>query len=372
MKPPAKAKPEKPEPRPATGPVVTAAAGLSAVRTAVIFLAVVVAGLLVRVFEEILSPLVVATFLMLLVDALARGVAHWFPKVPRWIRAGLAGGLILVSFAAVVLLFVAEAPPFAKQLAGIEPRLDDVLLRITMMLNQPPLTVQDVFAGSDPSRTLGQIFSTARTTVSYAVLVVIYFGFIVASRQAFSSKLDRLYDTDHHREQARRVFSSIRDAVERYVRLQTLKALMIAIVAWGAMFALGVKGALFVAFLVFLAAYVPIIGAFAGAVFPGLVALAQLGSLEAPVLLMAGLGVCVFLIDNVLMPKLQGDELNIDPLLVLISIGFWALILGAPGVLLSTPLTVTVMAVAAEFRGTRWLAVLISKDGEPFKGASEA
>jgi hypothetical protein len=31
---------------------------------------------------------------------------------------------------------------------------------------------------------------------------------------------------------------------------------------------------------------------------------------------------------------------------------------------LSTPLTVVVMAVAAEFDGARWLAVLLSKDGE--------
>jgi predicted PurR-regulated permease PerM len=43
------------------------------------------------------------------------------------------------------------------------------------------------------------------------------------------------------------------------------------------------------------------------------------------------------------------------------------LLLGATGALLSTPLTVTVMAVAAEFDGARWLAVLISKDGQPVK-----
>jgi AI-2 transport protein TqsA len=75
----------------------------------------------------------------------------------------------------------------------------------------------------------------------------------------------------------------------------------------------------------------------------------------------------VFLIDNVLMPKLQGDELNIDPLLVLVSIGFWGVMLGAPGALLSTPLTVTLMAISAEFAGARWLAILISKDGKPLK-----
>ena len=72
----------------------------------------------------------------------------------------------------------------------------------------------------------------------------------------------------------------------------------------------------------------------------------------------------MFLIENVLLPKLQSDRLNIDPVFILLSLGFWGLMLGLPGALLSTPLTVVVMAIAAEFKGTRWLAILLSKDGE--------
>ena len=76
--------------------------------------------------------------------------------------------------------------------------------------------------------------------------------------------------------------ASVRDAVERYVRLQTLKALMIAAAAWGLMAVLGVHDALFVAFVVFLAAYVPIVGPIAGSIFPGLLALSQYDDLTRP------------------------------------------------------------------------------------------
>jgi predicted PurR-regulated permease PerM len=360
---------DAPPPTPPQPPAdaLTGATGLAAVRASLIFLAVVVAGVLIRVFHDLLAPLVVAVFLLLLIDAVARTLAQRFPQVPRSARASLAGGVILAGFAAVTALFVVQGPPFARQLAGIEPRLDDLLAQIMGMLGQPPLTIQDLFAGADPSQTLGKAFAAARTTASFAVLVFISLGFLAASRGAFSQKVNRLYEEVHHRDQARRVFGSIRFAVEQYVRLQTFKALLIAIVAFGTMELLGVTAALFVAFLVFLAAFVPIVGAFAGAAFPALMALAQFGDLGRPALLLLVLGVGVFLIDNVLMPKLQGDELNIDPLLVLLSIGFWGLILGPPGVLLSTPLTVTVMAVAAEFRGARWLAILISRDGQPIK-----
>ncbi len=347
--------------------MLTSIGGLSAVRAAVIFLAVVAAGALIWRFQEILSPLMVATFLLLLIDSLAQDLDNRFPKVPALLRGVSAGALIIAGFAAVILLLVFQGPPFAFQLVAIEPSVNTLLSEATAMVGQRAITVRDIFRGADPAAVFGEAFKTARGAITYAVLVMIYLGFLFASRSAFSAKLDQLYDTEHHREQARRVFNSIRNAVEDYVRLVTFKAALIAVVAFAVMMVLGVHAALFVAFLVFLAAFIPIVGAFAGALVPALVALAQFGDPTKPAIILGGLGVAVFLIDNILMPKLQGDELNIDPLLVLVSIGFWGVMLGAPGALLSTPLTVTVMAIAAEFDGARWLAILISKDGKPIK-----
>jgi AI-2 transport protein TqsA len=351
------------------GPPLTSLGGQAAVRVAIIFLAVVAAGGLVRVFKDILAPLVVATFLLLLIDALSRDLDGRFPKLPHLARAIGSGVLIVAGFAAVIALLVFQGPTFAVELRGVEPRLNLLIVLVTHMLGQASFTLHDIFGHADPSAEFGHAFAAARGAITFAGLVMIFLGFLLASRAAFSSKLDRLYDTQHHREQARRVFESIRNAVEDYVRLVTFKALLIAIIAFGVMLALGVESALFVAFLVFLSAFVPIVGAFAGAVIPALVALAQFGDITRPALILGGLGVAVFAIDNILMPKLQGDELNIDPLLVLVSIGVWGLLLGPTGALLSTPLTVTVMAIAAEFDGARWLAVLISKDGQPIKDA---
>jgi AI-2 transport protein TqsA len=353
--------------QPSARAALTSLGGLAAVRAAVIFLAVVVAGVLCWVFQEIVSPLVVAAFLLLLIDALGQDLHNRLPKAPRAIRGAMAATLTIAGFAVVVLLFVFQGPPFAGQLMAIEPHVNALIAQVTALVGQPPITVRELFRGADPTLILGRVLGTARSGITYAGLVMIYLGFLVASRQAFSAKMDRLFDTQHHRDQARRVFTSIRRAVGQYVRLVTVKALVIALLAFAVMTALGVHAALFVAFLVFLFAFVPIVGAFAGAMIPALVALAQFGDLTKPAGIAIGLGAGVFIIDNIIMPKLQGDELNIDPLLVLISIAFWGLMLGPPGALLSTPLTVMLMAVAAEFDGTRWLAILISRDGQPIK-----
>jgi predicted PurR-regulated permease PerM len=328
-------------------------------------MAVVLALSLVRFFQSVLSPLIVAGFMIVLVDGVSRFLRGRLPRAPAWLQRGIAGAMILAAFGLVAGLMVVEARPFAMQLRALVPKLDALLLKALGMIGATPTTLEQMFSGIDPRRLAGVVFSTARHLTSYAALVLIYFGFLAASRTASARKFERLYSTTQQRASALRVLESVGHAVERYAWLQTLKALLIALMAWILMTALGVHDAMFAAFLVFLSAYVPIVGAVIGSVFPGLLALAQFDDLARPILLVAVLASAVFVIDNVIMPKLQGDELNLDPLLILVSLGFWAALLGAPGVLLATPLTVTVMAVAAEFSSTRWVAVLLSRDGRP-------
>ena len=134
-------------------------------------------------------------------------------------------------------------------------------------------------------------------------------------------------------------------------------------ISWAIMAGLGLDNALFLAFLVFLAAYVPILGPAAAVVFPTLLALLQFDLTWRPVAIFGGLQIMVIAIDNVLLPRLQGDRLDVEPVVVLLSLGFWSLIFGLTGALLSTPLTVVVIAMAAETPRLRWLAVALSSHG---------
>ena len=63
---------------------------------------------------------------------------------------------------------------------------------------------------------------------------------------------------------------------------------------------------------------------------------------------------------------MQGDNQNIDPIVVLLALAFWGKLWGVAGMFLSTPLAVMAMAILAEFKGSRWIAVLLSGDGEPY------
>ena len=335
-----------------------------ALRNAGVFLAVVVGGFTLKALSEILTPPIIAVFMLLLIDGVSRTMAQRFPSWPLWVRTTLGVAVTVAGFTGVVIIFAYYGRPFAAQVRVLQPRIDGLLGHVSAQFNLAPLTLSDLFRGDNPANAVSRVFGAARGVISEAVLVMIYLGFLTASRHAFGRKTERLFPGASERANAERVFTRVRIASEQYISLQTFKATLVAVTAWGIMTLVGVSNALFIAFILFLAAYVPIVGGIGGSILPGLIALAQFESPVRPVVLIASLGGSIFMIENVLLPKLQSDRLNLDPVFILLSLGFWGLILGLPGVLLSTPLTVVVMAIAAEFPGTRWLAILLSKDGD--------
>jgi AI-2 transport protein TqsA len=162
-----------------------------------------------------------------------------------------------------------------------------------------------------------------------------------------------------------KIFQRVRNGVEQYLWIQTVTGLMIAAASWAIMAAVGLENAAFFAFLIFIVGYIPIIGGAVGVLLPPLFALVQFDSIWPAVILIAVLQVINFVGGNIVLPRMQGDSLNIDPVVVLLSLAFWGALWGVPGMFLSTPLTVMAMVILAQFEGGRWIAVLLSSDGDP-------
>ena len=71
-------------------------------------------------------------------------------------------------------------------------------------------------------------------------------------------------------------------------------------------------------------------------------------------------------------PKLTGKTLNLSTLAILINLVFWGLLWGVAGMFFSVPLLVATFIITAQFDSTRWIAILLSADGNiPDKRESE-
>ena len=193
----------------------------------------------------------------------------------------------------------------------------------------------------------------------------LYLGFLLASRSGFRKKAYALFPDADDRDHAAAVFIRIRDGIERYLWIQTVTGAMIGLGCGGVMFLAGLNNAVFWAFLIFIACYIPVLGGLIGGVLPPVFAYLQFGDPWRAVAIFVGIQVIMFVVGSVVLPRMQRDSLNIDPVVVLLALAFWGAIWGVPGMFLSTPLTVMMIVILAQFRGSRWMAVLLSGDGAP-------
>lgn len=334
---------------------------------ATLLMATLLAGAAIYLLRGIIAPLALAAFLLIVVNELARQISRVAPPLPRRLTLAISLGVIVAAFALITWIIIDNLTGMLARAGGYTARLDRILAAIGERLGLAlPPNIESLLESIELSRAAGVMLAWAQDGLSASMFVLIYLGFMMASRQSFVRKIAALNTTKEGTSGTASVLERIRRAVEGYVWVQTTTGLMIAGASWLVMWALGLPQPLFWAFVIFVASYVPIVGGALGILAPTLFGVLEFDDLTRPLLLLVALQAIVVIVGNVIQPRMQGRILNIDPVVVLLSLAFWGVLLGATGAFLSTPLTVTAMAILAEFKKTRWLAILLSSDGNPY------
>lgn len=335
-------------------------------RGAMVIIAVVVSGAAFYWLGAILTPLALALFLMVMVDGFARVLRRRVHRLPKAAALPVALAVSFVLFCITAYVLASNMRAFAVQLFADVPKLDGVIARIAgaMGLAVPP-KLDHLLQSLNPGEYFMGVANGLRGFIINSVLVLIYLGFLLASRQGFERKADQLFTHAGERRHAAELFLRIRGGVERYLWIQTVTCGMIALASGAVMAVMGLDNAIFWTFAIFVVGFIPIIGGAVGIILPPLFALVQFDTWWQALVLIAVLQLINFVVGNVVYPRLSGRSLNIDPVAILLSLAFWGAIWGLPGMFLSTPLTVMAMVVLAQFRSTHWIAVLLSSDGYP-------
>ena len=341
-------------------------------RNALMFIAVIAGGAALFLLRSILTPLLLAAFLMVIIDGLSRVLRKRIPALSEAVALGLAILVTVVGFGGTVLLIAGNAPGFIGQLMADTPRLNAIIHDVAgrMHIHSPP-TVQRLARQLDPAKYAGGVAQTLQGMISNLLFILIYLGFLFASRGSFTRKSERLFKGEAERGHALQAFQHIRNGIERYLWIQTVTGLMIAIGSAVILQAVGMPNAVFWGFLILVTSYVPIIGGMVGQFLPPLFALVEFNTYWQPGVILAGLTLIQVIMGSIVFPRMQGRSLNLDPVVILLALSFWGLVWGVPGMFLSTPLTVTLMVVCEQFPGARWVAILLSSNGDP-EGADTA
>jgi predicted PurR-regulated permease PerM len=113
--------------------------------------------------------------------------------------------------------------------------------------------------------------------------------------------------------------------------------------------------------LTFFANFIPYVGSFVVVLLPVVLDVVEAGSLGHSFVLLLALTAVQQFVGLAVEPLLAGSRLNLSPLVIILSVSFWGVIWGVPGMILAVPLVVVIKTVLENIEETKFLALLLAK-----------
>jgi AI-2 transport protein TqsA len=292
-------------------------------------LVIIAAGLKATstVANLILLSMLLATTLYPMPILLARyGMGRGTAIAVTAILAILGGTLLMVVLANSVSRLSENLPTYQNALSGLVESVSQRLAARGIMLDEA--------LKPDPARIMGRVgglLGAALGLVGYGLLAIVLVVLFLIEIPIIQGGGEGPGSVRHRLDQAMRM-------VRRFVGLNGLIGIVIAVIDLGIMAMLGTDGAVLWAVICFLFAFVPF-GFMLSMIPPFILTLLEHGVGRAMILF--GLFFVVnFIGDNVIKPKIMGEGLGLSPLLIVISLLVWGAVLGPMGALLAIPLTI--------------------------------
>jgi predicted PurR-regulated permease PerM len=336
------------------------------------FLSAVCAIFVLSELRGVLFPLILALLISLGFRPMVRALSR--KKVPIAISILLVL-LIVVGFSAVLsTILVNGVEELVAAAPAYEEKLDRLLGQATGWSKEAAAGIGIELTGYefDLQSTIG-IASIMRFTASSVgsvvsftgnlFLALLYLIFLLMGTQAFPGKIKQAFRPDLS-VRVGKTLESVDTHVRRYLISKTIISLITAGLVTIILLAFGVDFALFIGLLTFVLNFIPNIGSFIATVFPTLVALIQYESFGHAILIALLLIVVQNVIGNFVEPRFMGEQLDLSPLAILLSLIFWGWLWGIWGMILAVPITSLIKIVCESIEPLKPFAVLLGSGRE--------
>ena len=323
-----------------------------------VFLAILVlvaVGVVLKYAGAAILPFIIAWLLSFLVGPVVNFMTD--RKVPTT----LAVFIVLIFLVGVIYLsgtflytrisaFVDAYPKYELRMIEL---IDTLTKRLGIDLLEDINWRQNVY---NFLRTLsGPVFAFA----SKLVLVVIFLFFILLGKPFFKYKILKSFSHDRANQLSQMTYS-ITTQIRRYLSWQFVISFSTGCLVWLALKMIGVDFAVTWGALAFFLNFIPTVGSIAASIPPILLALVQFyPSFWPGVITFFALLTIQLSIGNGIAPKVLGDQLNLSPVVILLSLLFWGWLWGIIGALLSIPITAAIKIVCENIEQLQPISVMM-------------
>ncbi|MGP7796696.1 AI-2E family transporter [Sphingomonas sp. CLY1604] len=309
-----------------------------------------------RVGYTVIMPIAFAAIIVAALWPLKRGLSRYMPSWLAYTLTLLALVAILVAFAAAVYLSIGQV------IAALASQWDRLQAGYGHLANWASERGVPLSGTIDRQRIMAIVQMLASSVYGF-VTYVGFIGIVVMLGLPEVPRLRRkLYEMfgGGARQDMLSVGEEISGQIRRYLGTTLATSILTGVASslWSWM--TGLELVLVWGILNFLLNFVPVIGNIVGIVPPVIFAFVQFGGWQMPTLVFAGFVILQMTISNVIYPLLQGKQLSLSPLAIIIAMTFWSWVWGIAGALIAVPLTAALAIICSQFDRSRWIAKLLS------------
>ena len=333
------------------------------------FLGIITAALMVLVLQQLRTvfiPLIFAVLLSIMLKPAIRYLSRF--KIPHGISLTvviLAVFFLIYLLGSVIFASVTSfTQEFPKYEASLRTTLETTLEKADLQMDDFQQyfyeldwgeQLKKISIGSTISSTLGSFL----TFVGYTLLILVFTIFLLSGQIHLSDKVRVAFDGAMSTK-ILGVIRTIQNKVQTYLLTKVFISFLTALVSLIFMLIFGVDFLIVAAVLIFALNFIPNIGSIIATAFPILICFVEYGyNWRVPVLTALLFGTQM-VFGNVVEPLLMGRGLNLQPIVVILSLIFWGWVWGIVGMVLAVPLTSTFVIVCESIDSLRPVAVLMS------------
>ena len=334
----------------------------------VLFLAVVLAGFLFKTMSTVLIPVVLSFMLSFVFLPIIKklNVKTGIPWIICSLIIVVLFFVILLGVTSILITsltgIIAEFPKYESRLMSIYQLIAD---NLGIEIDNTKSLFQNLWT-SLKVREYTQKFAVSLSSgvISFSktiFLISIMTAFILLEMRLTKRKMH--YAFKDNREKITRISNQIINQTMRYISIKFFISLATGLVCGIVSLIIGLDFPVVWGFLAFIMNFIPIFGSVISVGLTTVFSLIQFypswGKTLFVLLFMTSVNM---ILGNIIEPRIEGKNLGISPVIILISLSLWGYIWGFTGMLLAVPLMVIIKIVCENIDYLKGLAILIGND----------
>ena len=334
----------------------------------VLFLAVVLAGFLFKTMSTVLIPVVLSFMLSFVFLPIIKklNVKTGIPWIICSLIIVVLFFVILLGVTSILITsltgIIAEFPKYESRFMSIYQLIAD---NLGIEIDNTKSLFQNLWT-SLKVREYTQKFAVSLSSgvISFSktiFLISIMTAFILLEMRLTKRKMH--YAFKDNREKITRISNQIINQTMRYISIKFFISLATGIVCGIVSLIIGLDFPVVWGFLAFIMNFIPIFGSVISVGLTTVFSLIQFypswGKTLFVLIFMTSVNM---VLGNIIEPRIEGKNLGISPVIILISLSLWGYIWGFTGMLLAVPLMVIIKIVCENIDYLKGLAILIGND----------